>query len=24
MDIRTITSSDYEMVTSVINEWWGG
>lgn len=24
MDIRTITSSDYEMVTSVLNEWWGG
>ncbi|MEC1671967.1 GNAT family N-acetyltransferase [Bacillus mojavensis] len=24
MDIRTITSSDYEMVTSVMNEWWGG
>lgn len=24
MDIRTITSEDYEMVTSVLNEWWGG
>ncbi|MEH7079227.1 GNAT family N-acetyltransferase, partial [Bacillus velezensis] len=24
MDIRTITSEDYEMVTSVLNDWWGG
>ncbi|MCI3987564.1 GNAT family N-acetyltransferase, partial [Bacillus vallismortis] len=24
MDIRTFTSSYYEMVTSVMNEWCGG
>ncbi|WP_281392450.1 hypothetical protein [Salicibibacter cibi] len=24
MEIRTVNSSDYDVLSSLINEWWGG